>query len=81
MSIAPTEAPAPLLTHADRCDACSARAYVLAIITWPPNNTGELYFCAHDWRRNEAAIRPLLGALVDERWQLDEGIKDDRKAR
>ena len=78
MSLAPTEAPTPLLTHADRCDACgSARAYVLAIL----DGLSELYFCRHCWLKSKAAIAPLLMDLIDETDQLDEHIKDDKGVR
>ena len=79
MTIAPTEAPTPLLTHADRCDSCQARAYVLVVLHWSPamRNNPELYFCNHHFRAHEQALAPFTSMTVDERWQLTEGIKDD----
>jgi hypothetical protein len=66
MSIAPTETPTAHLTHANRCDRCGSRAYVLAGLT-----TGQLLFCAHHWHAAENTITPKLTALIDERWQLN----------
>lgn len=81
MTIAATEAPAPVLNASNRCDACgSSRAYVLAIITCG-DDFGELYFCRHDWLKHQSAIRPLLAALVDETGQLDKHIEDDKGVR
>ena len=79
MSIAPTEAPVATLTHADRCDRCGARAYVLVLLKWSPGlpSSGELYLCAHDYHRNEEALAPYVSMVVDERWQLTQGIADD----
>lgn len=60
-----TELP-PVLNASHRCDACgTSRAYVMAIL-----RDGELYFCAHDWKKHAAAIRPLLVDLIDETGQL-----------
>jgi len=65
----------PALNHSHRCDRCGSRAYVLAIIVWGSND-GELYFCAHHWHQHEEAIRPMLAALLDERSQLTEHVRD-----
>ena len=83
MSLAPTEAPAPLLTHADRCDRCGGRAYVLAIIVWSPTfrGDGQLYFCRHHFNKHAEALRPMTAVLIDERWQLNKHIEDDRGVR
>ena len=79
MSISPAEAPVAILTHANRCDKCSTRAYVLVVLKWSPGlpHAGELMFCAHCFRAAEDAIQPYVSMVVDERWQLTEGIKDD----
>lgn len=78
MSIAPTEAPTPLLNASNRCDACgTSRAYVLAILP----GLAELYFCRHCWLKSKAAITPLLVDLIDETDQLTEHIKDDKGVR
>lgn len=83
MSLAPTEAPTPLLTHKDRCDRCGARAYVLIGLRWSPgmSHTPELYMCAHDYKLNAEAIAPYASMVIDERWQLSEHIKDDKGVR
>ena len=60
-------APAPpipfVLTDADRCDLCGARAYIRALISvfYP-----ELLFCAHHGHEMEAALRSAALDLVDE---------------
>ena len=80
MSISPAEAPAtPVLTAADRCDRCSARAFVLVVLKWSPGlpHAGELSFCAHDYRAVEEAIAPYVSLIIDERWTLRKHIEDD----
>lgn len=83
MTVAPVEHQAALLTHADRCDKCSGRAYVLAIIVWSPTfrGDGQLYFCGHHYAQHEQALRPMTAVLIDERWQLKEHVKDDKGNR
>jgi hypothetical protein len=83
MSIAPTEAPVATLTHADRCDRCGARAYVLVLLKWSPGlpSAGELYMCAHDYKINAEAMAPYVSMTIDERFQLTEHIKDDKGVR
>ena len=78
MSLSPTEAPTPLLTHKDRCDKCGARAFVLVVLHWSPGmrHNPELYFCAHDYRVVEEAITPYVSMIIDERFQLQEAIRD-----
>ena len=44
---------APTLTAADRCDRCSAQAYVRATL----HAGGELLFCAHHGREHIPALR------------------------
>jgi hypothetical protein len=39
------------LTHADRCDACGAQAFVRAVFA-----SGELTFCGHHGREFRAAL-------------------------
>jgi hypothetical protein len=48
---------APTLTAADRCDRCSAQAYVRATL----HAGGELLFCAHHGREHI----PALAGLAD----------------
>jgi len=56
----------PALTAADRCDACSAAAYVRAHLT-----TGQdLQFCGHHWRESEQALLPMIASVQDERSRL-----------
>ena len=60
-----------VLTAADRCDRCSARAYVLVSVFVPGSGEHELLFCAHDYRQHEAKLANS-GARVqlDQRPQL-----------
>ena len=53
---------APTLTAADRCDRCSAQAYVRATL----HAGGELLFCAHHGRRHESALRDVASDIQDE---------------
>lgn len=55
------------LVLTDRCDRCGAQAFVRAIM---PH--GSLLFCAHDWRKNEEAIRKVSTQIQDERARLYE---------
>lgn len=70
MSIRPTleRAPlgTPLLTGADRCDMCGARAWVRASLV-----AGHLHFCAHHARTHIDALRTQALSIVDERHLLD----------
>jgi len=60
-----------VLTAADRCDRCSARAYVLVSVFVPDSGDHELLFCAHDYRQHEDKLANT-GARVqlDQRRQL-----------
>lgn len=53
---------APRLTAHDRCDRCSAQAYVKVVLS----AGGELLFCAHHARAHEEALRPLAAEVIDE---------------
>lgn len=68
-----------LLTHADRCDRCSARAYVIVILKRSRRlrRGGELKACAHHWHAWETAIKPHVAHLFDERAELTRHITDD----
>jgi hypothetical protein len=61
------------LNVSDRCDACGAQAYVLAI-----GVSGELLFCAHHYNSiistnsGKNAIESFAFRLVDEREKLAE---------
>ncbi len=46
---------APTLTAADRCDRCSAQAYVRVRL----HAGGELLFCAHHGRQHLPALRDV----------------------
>jgi len=73
------ESAEPLLTHADRCDRCGSRAYVLTIVIWSPTfrGNGELKWCSHHFAKHEQALRPMTAVLIDERWQLTKHVQDD----
>lgn len=60
-----------VLTAEDRCDRCSARAYVLVSVPIPDGGDHELLFCAHDYQKHEAKLA-ITGARVklDQRRQL-----------
>jgi hypothetical protein len=60
-----------VLTAADRCDRCSAHAYVLVSVFVPDSGDHELLFCAHDYQQHEAKLANS-GARVqlDQRRQL-----------
>jgi len=53
------------LTAADRCDACGAQAYVRVELV-----TGELLFCSHHAKENEAKLRPISVKWHDESEKL-----------
>ncbi|MEI6360971.1 MAG: hypothetical protein WCP95_02450 [Actinomycetes bacterium] len=57
---------APDLSATDRCDRCSAQAYVRVVL---PGGT-DLLFCAHHWNRHEDVLRPQAVAIVDETHRL-----------
>ena len=42
-----------VLTAADRCDRCGARAYVQVRVNVPGGGNHELLFCAHDYQQHE----------------------------
>jgi hypothetical protein len=53
------------LTTADRCDRCSAQAYVRAT-----GVNGELYFCGHHFSGMEESLSKWAFAIIDERDRL-----------
>jgi len=55
-----------VLTGADRCDRCGARAYVLVML---PNEL-ELLFCAHHGRQHAAALAKVAVEIHDETRRL-----------
>ncbi|WP_129668254.1 DUF7455 domain-containing protein [Phytoactinopolyspora endophytica] len=55
------------LNAADRCDSCSAQAYIRAVL-----DQGELLFCGHHGRKFEAKLRPKALEWHDETSRLTE---------
>lgn len=55
------------LTTADRCDRCSAQAYVRAT-----GVNGELYFCGHHFSGMEESLSKWAFEIIDERERLVE---------
>jgi len=58
--ITQTLAPTKLTAH-DRCDRCSAQAYVRVVLP-----SGDLLFCGHHWSRHEEVLRPKAVEVYDE---------------
>ena len=54
-----------ILKAIDRCDSCSAQAYVLV-----KGVTGELMFCGHHYNKNEKALKEFSYEIFDERDKL-----------
>jgi hypothetical protein len=59
-------APAKMLTAADHCDRCGARAYVRVVL---PSGL-ELLFCAHHNRQHESALKKIAVEIRDETYRL-----------
>ena len=57
---------ATALTAADRCDRCSAQAYVRATL----HAGGELLFCAHHGRKFEPELKKIAAEIQDETERL-----------
>lgn len=72
--------PPATLTHADRCDSCRARAYVSVMIPHGAEGLLPLFFCAHHFQRWEPALREASVFVVDERYQLHEGVTAQKRA-
>ena len=58
----PTLAPEQALLATDRCDRCSAQAYVRVTLA----AGGDLLFCGHHFREHETRLRPLALRIHDE---------------
>lgn len=59
------------LTALDRCDCCSARAYVeVAIMT--QTGPSALLFCGHHFTEYESSLREAAAAVNDQRCALAE---------
>jgi hypothetical protein len=56
-----------VLTTLDRCDRCSAQAWVKA-----SGVNGELLFCSHHYNKVEDNIKEWAFEIVDERFRLEE---------
>jgi len=54
------------LTALDRCDRCSAQAYVRAT-----GVSGELYFCGHHFAGMEESLSKWAFEIIDERDKLN----------
>jgi len=54
-----------LLTSLDRCDRCSAQAWVIA-----KGVNGELFFCGHHFDKFSAKVVEWAYDIVDERHRL-----------
>lgn len=65
---APVKAKTDTLTLKDRCDGCSAAAYVHVFLT----EGGELMFCGHHYQKHEVALFSFIdhNKTVDERHKL-----------
>ena len=55
------------LTMQDRCDRCSAQAWIIA-----KGVSGELYFCGHDFTQHEEALYNWAYDIIDEREFINE---------
>jgi len=55
------------LTAVDRCDRCSAQAYVRAT-----GVSGELYFCGHHFAGMEENVSKWAFEIIDERDKLNQ---------
>ena len=55
------------LTALDRCDRCSAQAYVKAV-----GVSGELYFCGHHFAGMEENLSNWAFEIIDERDRLNQ---------
>ena len=55
------------LTAVDRCDRCSAQAYVRAT-----GVSGELYFCGHHFAGMEESVSKWAFEIIDDRDRLNQ---------
>lgn len=69
------ETPQPTLTANDRCDSCSAQAYVQVFLI-----EGSLLFCAHHFTKSEDILTKKAIKIVDESHRLyPDGVKPEPK--
>lgn len=75
MDTEPIEPAQPILTANDRCDTCSAQAYVQVFLI-----EGSLLFCAHHFTKNEDVLTRKAIKIVDEIHRLyPDGVKPEPK--
>ena len=65
---------APALSTSDRCDRCSAQAYVRVVLP----GGADLLFCGHHWSRHEGALRDQAVEVVDETHRLSDAPAESR---
>ena len=65
---------APALSTSDRCDRCSAQAYVRVVLP----GGADLLFCGHHWNRHEEALRDRASEVVDETHRLSDADGQSR---
>ena len=56
-----------VLKVSDRCDSCSAQAYVLVKLV-----SGELMFCSHHYAKHSKNLNKSSYQIIDERHYLSE---------
>lgn len=65
------EQPTATITTKDRCDLCSAQAYVHVYF-----EVGDLMFCNHHYHKGKDKIDSIAVEVVDESWQLSDARLD-----
>lgn len=65
---------APALSTSDRCDRCSAQAYVRVVLP----GGADLLFCGHHWSRHEEGLRDQAVEVVDETHRLSDAPAESR---
>jgi hypothetical protein len=54
-----------ILNSSDRCDSCSAQAYIEVTLAM-----GALLFCSHHWNKYKEVIEPTMISIVNETHRL-----------
>lgn len=62
------------LTARDRCDACSARAYVKVEIPTGAGVPSDLLFCGHHFNRYRAKLETSASRIIDETVFISGGL-------
>lgn len=57
-----------VLTHADRCDACGAQAFIWVNM---PNSKAGLLYCGHHFNKYEPKLREYAIEIFDERYKIN----------